>query len=137
MAENKTKATTASVEKFLHALDKSRRGDCVALVSIMKQATGLPPKMWGSAIVGFGNHHYKYESGREGDICLVGFSPRKKNISLYVVGGFVRHDALLKKLGKHKTGKGCLYIDSIDNVDAGVLKKLIKTAVDSAPKSGE
>jgi hypothetical protein len=137
MAENKTKETGASVEKFLHGIDESKRGDCIALVSIMRQATGLAPKMWGGAIVGFGTHHYKYESGREGDICIVGFSPRKKNIALYVVGGFVRHDALLKKLGKHKTGKGCLYIDSIDVIDTGVLKKLIKTAVDGVPKSGE
>jgi len=137
MAENKTKETSASVEKFLHGIDESKRGDCIALVSIMRQATGLAPKMWGSAIVGFGTHHYKYESGREGDICIVGFSPRKKNITLYVVGGFVRHDALLKKLGKHKTGKGCLYIDSIDVIDTGVLKKLIKTAVNGIPKSRE
>lgn len=130
MKENKTKVTAARVEKFLHDIDDSRRGDCVALVSIIKQATGLTPRMWGSAIVGFGDYHYTYESGREGDTFLVGFSPRKKSITLYAFGGFVQYDALLKRLGKHKTGKGCLYIDSIDSINTGVLKKLIATAVD-------
>src|SRR5687768_4959518 len=111
MAEQKTKPTEQSVESFLDKVpDEKVRDDCFALVKLMKKVTGSAPKMWGPTIVGFGKYHYKYESGHEGDACLTGFSPRKQNITLYVMPGATQHADLLKKLGKHKAGKGCLYI---------------------------
>jgi hypothetical protein len=109
MAENKTKATVLSVNDFLvKATDDSTHRDCETLISLMEKVTGEPAVMWGTAIIGFGNYHYKYESGREGDICLVGFSPRKANLSLYIKLGLPGQDVLLAKLGKHKAAKGCL-----------------------------
>ena len=106
MAELKTKQTDASVKTYLNGIeDEQRRADCFELVEIMRKATKLEPQMWGSAIVGFGSHHYKYESGHEGDACRVGFSPRKGDISIYVVPGFEGREGLLKELGKHKIGK--------------------------------
>ena len=99
---------------------------------MMKKASGFTPKMWGPAIVGFGSYHYKYESGHEGDACLMGFSPRKSSITLYVAGIFDSHMNLLEKLGKHKTGKGCLYINKLSDVDTKVLQKLIQFSIDSA-----
>ena len=129
MAEMKTRKTGASVEAFLGALEAPRREDCRALVRLMREATGAPPKMWGPSIVGFGAHHYKYESGREGEWFLAGFSPRKAALTLYLTSG-LRHDAaLLRKLGKHKTGGGCLYIKKLADVDLEVLAQLIQGAV--------
>ena len=126
----KTKETTNSVTAFLHGVeDEQKRKDCFEIAGMMQQATGLQPKMWGLAIVGFGSYHYKYESGHEGDMCLMGFSPRKQNISLYVSCDLHKYDSLLEKLGKHKTGKGCLYIHSLDKVDRSVLNTLITTAL--------
>ncbi len=132
MAELKTKETRASVDQFVNQLtDEKRRKDCRALVQIMQRASKQPPKMWGASIVGFGSYHYKYDSGREGDMCLIGFSPRKAALTLYLKGGLEPQAALLEKLGKYKTGKGCLYIKSLDDVDVKVLEKMIGKSVSS------
>ena len=122
---NKTQQTDASVEAYFAAIpDASRRADCEALAALMQKATGEPAKMWGAAIVGFGSYHYKYESGREGDMCRLGFASRKDAMALYGLGIEANAD-LVAKLGKHKTGKGCLYIRKLDDVDAKVLKELL------------
>jgi hypothetical protein len=129
MADNKTKETDASVESYLAAIqDDARRKDCEALAKLMAKATKHPPKMWGSSIVGFGSYHYKYESGREGDMCLVGFSLRKSAISVYGLKAAPSHEELIPQLGKHKAGKGCLYIKSLSDIDLKVLEKLIADA---------
>lgn len=130
MAESKTKPTKQSVEDFLNTIpDEQKRADAFAIVKLMKQATRFEPTMWGSSIVGFGQYHYKYASGREGDSCLVGFSPRKQNFTLYLMLGVADYSDLLDKLGKHKTGKGCLYINTLADVDVPTLKELIKRSV--------
>jgi hypothetical protein len=130
MAKNNTQETDASVDSYLAAIkDEARRKDCEVLAKLMARATRQPAKMWGSSIVGFGAHHYKYESGREGDICLVGFSSRKLEISLYGLNAASSHETLIPKLGRHKAGKGCLYIRSLDDIDLKVLQKLIADAV--------
>lgn len=135
MAENKTKETDTSVKKFLNGVaDEQQRKDSLALVELMQAATKLPPKMWGSAIVGFGSYHYKYESGREGDSPLVGFSPRKGTLTLYVRLGTGKQDELLEKLGKHTTGKGCLYIKKLEDVHLPTLKKIVQQSVKSVGK---
>lgn len=124
MAELKTRLTRASVEKFLEGIkDEKKRQDCYQLLKIMKKATKAEPKMWGTSIIGFGDHHYVYESGREGDWFLAGFSPRSQNLTLYMLGGI--DSETLKKLGKYKTGKGCLYINKLEDVDLKVLNELI------------
>src|SRR5713101_9306842 len=111
MAENNTKPTKSSVAAFIDELtDETKRADAKVLVKLMQSATGEKPKMWGPSIIGFGSYHYTYDSGREGDMPLVGFSPRKAATVLYIHTGFSGHPALLAKLGKHTTGKGCLYI---------------------------
>ena len=126
MAENKTKATDSSVDGYIAAIDDEiRRKDCQALTKLMEKVTKHKPKMWGPSIVGFGSYHYKYDSGREGDSCLIGFSSRKGDISVYISASFPRHDELLSKLGKHKMGKGCLYIRKLEDVDLKVLEKLV------------
>jgi len=125
MAENKTKETTESVTKFLDTVDDERkRNDCFEILEVMRQATGLDAKMWGTSIVGFGSYHYKYESGHEGDMCLIGFSPRKQNIVLYGMG-VPGKNVLLEKLGKYKTGKYCLYINKLSDVNVDILKKMV------------
>lgn len=130
MAENKTKANDASVEQYLAAIDDDvRRKDCQTLARIMAKATKLKPKMWGAAIVGFGVHKYKYESGREGEICLAGFSSRKGDISIYGTGRAPMQEKLLSRLGKHKMGKGCLYVGKLKDVDVAVLEELISASV--------
>lgn len=129
MAKNKTKESGASVESYLAAIqDEARRKDCEALAKLMARATKHPPKMWGSSIVGFGSYHYTYGSGREGDICLVGFSSRKSAITMYGLHAAPSYEALLPKLGRHKAGKGCLYIGSLSDVDRKVLEKLVADA---------
>jgi hypothetical protein len=129
MAENKTKETDASVTGYLAAIsDEARRKDCEALAKLMAKATKHPPKMWGTAIVGFGSYHYRYESGREGDTCLVGFSSRKGNITMYGLNSAPSHETLLSRLGTHKTGKGCLYFRSLSDLDLGVLEQLVREA---------
>jgi len=134
MADNKTQATKASVASFVEALaDQSRRGDAKALIKLMKKATGEQPKMWGPSIIGFGSYHYKYDSGREGDMPLIGFSPRKAATVLYGLIGSSDSKALLPKLGKHTTGKGCLYIKKLADVDQKVLEAMAIKAV-TAPQ---
>lgn len=129
MAQNKTIPTAVSPSAFIDQLsDEQRRKDCKALVALMREATGHPPKMWGTAIVGFDQYHYKYASGREGDNMITGFSPRKQELVLYL-GEHIQTSALMAKLGKHKTGQGCLYIKRLDDVDRTVLKKLIEESV--------
>ena len=126
MAELKTKLNDASIEDFLNTVeDEQKRKDCFEIVKIMKQVTKEEPKMWGPSIIGFGSYHYKYESGREGDMMQIGFSPRKQNITLYVGLGNNTENPFLKKLGKHTTGKGCLYIKKLADVDKKVLQDLI------------
>jgi len=134
MAELKTKVTKASVDAFLQGIkDEKKREDCYQILKIMKKATKAEPKMWGTSIIGFGDRHYVYESGREGDWFITGFSPRAQNLTLYTTGGF--DQALLKKLGKYKTGKGCLYINKLEDVDTKVLRDLITTSVKKAKDS--
>lgn len=130
MAELKTKPTTSSVSAFLNSIqDDQRRKDCLEVARIMKRVTGTAPRMWGSTIVGFGQYHYKYASGREGDWFLAGFSPRKGDLTLYITSGFDGHDDLMRKLGRHKTGRSCLYIKQLDDVDRKVLMALIERSV--------
>lgn len=126
-SENKTKPTVKSVKSFIASVEnETRRKDAFALVDMMKEVTGLEPKMWGASIVGFGSYHYKYESGREGDSLRIGFSPRKANMVLYVMPGFSDLSSMLEDLGKHKTGKSCLYVTKLSNIDEKVLKKICK-----------
>jgi len=135
MAELKTKLTEASVEEFLNRIkDEATRQDCFTIVELMKQATKADPKMWGTSIVGFGNYRCKYKSGRELDWFPIGFSPRKQNLTLYLVTGFAQYDDLLKKLGKHSTGKSCLYIKRLEDIHFPTLKKLIQQSVKHAAK---
>ena len=130
MAELKTKPNEQSVEAFLNSVeDEKKRQDCFTILEIMKQITKAEPQMWGTSMVGFGTYHYKYESGREGDWFVAGFSPRKQNLTLYIMAGFSRYDELLSKLGKFKIGKSCLYIKKIEDVDLPTLKELIKQSV--------
>ena len=131
MAENKTKANDASVEEFLNAVpDEKKRADAFRLVQIMREETGEEPVMWGDAIVGFGSYHYKYASGREGDAPLIGFSPRKANLALYITSDFDRYGALMDRLGKFTTGKACLYVKRLSDVDEAVLRELIRDSVE-------
>lgn len=129
MAENKTQATTASVETFLKGLkDKARAADSRVVLEMMRKVTGEDPKMWGPSIVGFGAYHYKYDSGREGDFLRTGFSPRAQALTLYIMGGFPRYETLLAKLGRYSTGKSCLYIKRLSDVDLKVLEELIRAS---------
>ena len=130
MAELKTRVNDGDVKKFIAGLAEEReRRDCAALVKLMKDATGAAPRMWGTNIVGFGTYHYVYASGQEGDWPLIAFSPRKKNLSLYIMPGFGRYDALMKKLGPHKTGKSCLYVRTLDDIHLPTLKTLVVKSV--------
>ena len=127
MAELKTKPNNASVAAFLKSIeDEQSRKDCRELSSLMKTVTGKRPKMWGTSIVGFGTYRYKYASGREGEWPLVGFSPRKRNLTLYIMSGFDDYDSLLEALGKYKTGKSCLYINKLEDVDLLTLRELVR-----------
>jgi hypothetical protein len=130
MAELKTKKNEASVTKFLDGVkDEKKRQDSYTILKLMKQITKAEPKMWGTSMVGFGSYHYKYASGREGDWFVTGFSPRKQNLTLYIMSGISKYPDLSKKLGKFKTGKGCLYINKIEDIDIKTLKELIKQSV--------
>jgi hypothetical protein len=131
MTELKTKPTDQSVEDFLNGItDNKKRQDCFRILDLMKQVTQTEPKMWGSSIIGFGNYHYMYASGREGDYFLTGFSPRKQNLTLYIMAGFDQYDELMKKLGKYKTGKSCLYIKKLEDIDLSTLRELVKQSVE-------
>ena len=130
MAELKTKLNDASVEDFLNGVaDENRRRDCFAVLEIMREVTGEEPQMWGASIIGFGSYRYKYASGREGDWPLTAFSPRKQNLTLYIMPGFARYTGLMQKLGKHKTGKGCLYINKLKEIDQPTLRELVAQSV--------
>ena len=130
MAELKTKETKASVAAFLNKIsDVQRRKDCQTVLELMQRATGEKPKMWGSSIVGFGRYKYRYASGHEGEWPIIGFSPRKNDLTLYIMPGFEEHESLMAKLGKYKTGKSCLYLKNLDDVEIPVLKKLILKSV--------
>jgi hypothetical protein len=137
MAEPKTKSTDDSVLDFLNGIDdEKKRQDSFTILELMKQATGAEPKMWGSSIVGFGSYHYKYASGRVGDWFVTGFSPRKQDLTLYIMSGFDEYEALLSKLGKHKTGKACLYINKLQDIDISVLRELVKRSVEHLAGDG-
>lgn len=137
MAENKTRKTGASVDDFLASVEnKRRREDGLTLLEMMREITGLEPEMWGPSIIGFGDCHYKYASGREGDMFLTGFSPRKQSLSLYIMDGFDGRDELLSRLGKHRRSVSCLYINKLADVDVEVLRELIKGSFESAKANG-
>ena len=132
----KTTQNQKSVNKFLKSVENDRRReDGFEVLKLMEEVTGQEPKMWGDSIVGFGKYHYKYESGREGEMPLVGFSPRKQSMTLYIMPGFDNYEDLLGKLGKHKLGKSCLYINKLADVDMGVLKKLVKKSYEHMKKT--
>jgi hypothetical protein len=136
-AEVKTKVNDASVTDFLNSVeDEQKRKDSFEIARIMEQITKEKPKMWGTSIVGFGSYHYKGASGREGDWMLIGFSPRKQNLTLYLPGGLEHYQGLLNKLGKHSTGKGCLYIKRLSDISVDVLKDLISESHKAAKKQG-
>jgi hypothetical protein len=131
MAEQKTKPTGEDVEQYLNAIsDEQKRQDCFTLMDLMHRVTGEPPKLWVGNIVGFGQYHYKYASGHEGYAALVGFAPRKANLVLYVLSGFEGQEQLLEKLGKHKAGKGCLYINRLTDIDLPTLRQIVQGTVD-------
>ena len=137
MAEPKTKKTGASVAAFLDAVaDPGRREDARAVLALMKRITGEEPKMWGPSIVGFGSYTYTYASGRTGDWPIAGFSPRKQALTLYVMPGFEKDADLMKRLGKHKAGKSCLYLNRLADVDAGVLEELVRRSVERMRNRG-
>ena len=136
MAELKTKLTRSSVDKFLQEIkDEKNRSDCYKIKEMMEKATSAQAKMWGTSIVGFGDCHYTYASGREGDWFITGFSPRKQNLTVYMMGGFNQFPNLMSQLGKYSTGKGCLYIKRLEDVDAKILQKLISQSVKAAKSS--
>ena len=135
MAANKTAPTRASVNKFLAGIEsETQRKDALAVADMMQKITQLEPKMWGPSLVGYGKYHYRYERGREGDWFLTGFSPRKAALTLYIMGGFSDEAELMAKLGKHKTGKSCLYVKKLEDVDTKVLKQLIRKSVQSVER---
>jgi hypothetical protein len=135
MAELKTKQTDVNVTGFIESVsDEKKRRDCFQLIDLMSEITGEKAKLWGASIIGFGNYHYKSKSGSEGDWFLVGFSPRKQNISIYLMAGYVsaenpQYEEILQKLGKYKLGKGCLYINKLEDINADLLKELIVISV--------
>jgi hypothetical protein len=131
MTELKTQKNDASVTAFLNSIeDEKKRQDSFTILELMKDVTGSDPVMWGTSIIGFGHYHYKYASGRENDWMLTGFSPRKQNLTLYIMSGFDQYGELLSKLGKHTTGKGCLYIKKLEHIDLDVLRELVKHSVE-------
>lgn len=130
-SENKTKPTKVSVRSFVDGVEnETRRKDARALMKIFKDVTGMSPQMWGPSLIGYGRYHYKYESGREGEMLMTGFSPRKANLVLYIMPGYLDLEEKLARLGKHKLGKACLYINKLDDVDIDVLKEIIVYGVE-------
>ena len=135
MSELKTKKNEDNVLDFIDGVeDRQKRQDCHEIMEIMKEITGEDPKMWGSSIVGFGSYHYKYDSRGEGDWFLTGFSPRKQNLSLYIMSGFGQYDSLLSNLGKYKTGKSCLYVKKLGDINRDILKEMITSSVQMIAK---
>lgn len=138
MAENKTKPSKKSVTAFINGIDdKQKRADVKKVAAMMRKATGARAAMWGPGIVGYGQYHYRYASGREGDFMLTGFSPRKQALTVYIIPGFKPFDSMMKKLGKYKTGKSCLYIKRMSDVDEAVLARLISASVKHMRKNYE
>lgn len=138
MAELKTRPTGGAreVKAFIDAIaDPDVRADAETLLKLMREVTGQPPKLWGDSMVGFGSYHYKYASGREGDWFPIGFSPRKANLTIYVLAGFDRHAALLAKLGKQKTSKSCLYVKRLADIDLAVLRRLLRDSLTQIAKA--
>jgi hypothetical protein len=130
MAELKTRETNADVAEFISSIpDERKRVDAIMIVNLMTEVTGESPRMWGDSIVGFGRYHYRYESGREGDWFLTGFSPRKQNLTLYIMSGFDQYEELRAQLGKHSVGKSCLYIKKLADIDEPTLRELIRQSV--------
>lgn len=130
MAELKTKENDGDVRAFLDSVEKEqKRKDSFEVLEMMKEISGCEPKMWGDSIIGFGNYHYKYKTGREGDWFLTGFSPRKQKLTIYIMSGFSKFPGIMKRLGKYKTGSSCLYINRLDDIDSEVLKELIRESV--------
>jgi hypothetical protein len=138
MAKNKTTETKNSVTEYLNKIsDEKKRKDSAGIIKVFKKVSGIEPKMWGSAIVGFGSYRYKYESGREGDAPLVGLATRANAISLYLSANFDKREELLEKFGKHKTGKGCIYIKNLEDIDTGILSKMVKNAIEHKKKQNQ
>jgi len=130
MTEPKTGRNQASVQAFLDSVEnEKRRNDARVVLQLMREITGETPVMWGPSIVGFGSYHYRYEFGREGDWMLTGFSPRRQALTLYIMGGFRRHEDLRSKLGKYKTGKACLYVNKLEDIDIDVMRQLVAESV--------
>lgn len=130
MAELKTRVNDGSVTEFLDRVtDGGKRQDCYTILELMREASGYEPKMWGDSIIGFGAYRYRYASGREGDWPLTGFSPRKQNLTIYIMTGFENSDGLMAKLGKYKTGKSCLYINTVADIDLAVLRELVTESI--------
>lgn len=131
MAQNKTQPTTVDVDAFLSAVEpERRREDGQALNTLFKRVTGWAPVMWGPSMIGYGSYHYRYDSGREGESLATGFSPRKSNLSIYIMPGYADYSAILDRLGRHKTGKSCLYVNRLSDVDLDVLAELIQAGLD-------
>lgn len=131
MAENKTKATNQSVDDFIASVAHPvRRADAVRLNTLFQEITGWTPKMWGDSIIGYGQYHYTYDSGRSGDFLATGFSPRKSNLSIYIMPGYTDFGGILARLGKHKIGKSCLYVNKLDDIDLDVLQELVRAGLD-------
>ena len=136
MAELKTKPNQSSVKDFLNTLEnEKKRADSFAILDLMREVTGVEPIMWGDSIIGFGTYHYKYASGREADWFLTYFSPRKQSLTLYIMSGFSNYDQLLGQLGKHKTGKSCLYINKLEDINMDILRDLVKESVEHMAKT--
>ena len=136
MAELKTKQNDQSVAAFLNSIpDEKKRQDSFSILALMEEATGEQPKMWGDSIIGFGNIHYRYASGREGDWFLTGFSPRKQNLTLYIMSGFDEHDQMMQKLGRYKTGKACLYTNKLADIDLPTLKEMVRQSAEHIRKT--
>ena len=130
MSELKTRQNDGDVDAYLDSVENPRRrDDALRVLTLMREITGEVPRMWGSSIVGFGSYHYTYASGREGDWPVVGFAPRKQNLVLYIMPGFAGYEALLARLGKHRTGKSCLYVNKLDDIDPDVLEELVRESV--------
>ena len=137
MAKLKTQKNDASIEDFLNGVSHERkREDSFAILELMRDVTGEEPAMWGTSIVGFGSYRYKYASGREGEWFLTGFAPRKRNLTLYIMAGLENYDSLLAELGKYRTGKSCLYINKLEDVDIPTLRELIRQSVTHLAESG-
>lgn len=131
MSKLKTKQNNASVTEFIKSVEnETRRRDCRQLLELMRKVTGKRPKMWGSSMVGYGRYHYRYASGHEGDWFVTGFSPRKQDLTVYIMPGFTKYEKLLAKLGKHRTGKSCLYLKKLEDVDLKILEQIVERSVE-------